>query len=76
MLVSFRNIKEKWISEIRYYCPIKPYILVGLQSDLRGNRDVVDSLAKEKERPIGANQNSSLITRIATGDSLKYNKTS
>ena len=54
MPVSFRNIKEKWISEIRYYCPSKPYILVGLQSDLRGNRDVVDSLAKEKERPIEA----------------------
>lgn len=32
---SFRNVKKKWIREIKKYCPGVPYILVGMKSDLR-----------------------------------------
>lgn len=52
MPTSYRNIKEKWVSEISYYCPTTPFILIGLQSDLRGNREVVEKLAKDKLKPI------------------------
>ena len=33
---SFRNIKEKWIPEVRQHCPDTPIILVGTQTDRRG----------------------------------------
>ncbi|XP_064392713.1 rho-related protein racA-like isoform X2 [Halichondria panicea] len=33
---SFERIKEKWIPEVRHYCPNIPVLLLGLQCDLRG----------------------------------------
>ncbi len=32
--ISFANIKEKWIPEVRHRCPNTPVLLVGLQCDL------------------------------------------
>ena len=34
---SFDNIKEKWIPEIKQYCPKVPLILVGNKIDLRSD---------------------------------------
>ena len=50
--VSFENIKERWIPEISHYCPGCPYLLVGLQTDLRGDPSTVETLARMKEKPI------------------------
>ncbi|CAD7088278.1 unnamed protein product [Hermetia illucens] len=33
--VSMFNVKQKWIPEIKHYCPNTPYILVGTKTDLR-----------------------------------------
>ena len=33
---SYRNVKEKWVPEIRRHCPSAPIILVGTQVDRRG----------------------------------------
>ena len=35
---SYRNVKEKWIPEIRRHCPRAPIILVGTQVDRRGSQ--------------------------------------
>lgn len=32
---SFENVTEKWIPEIKSYCPGTPYLLVGTKIDLR-----------------------------------------
>ncbi|XP_064402043.1 rho-related protein racA-like [Halichondria panicea] len=32
----FANIKERWIPEVRHFCPNIPVLLLGLQCDLRG----------------------------------------
>ena len=37
---SYKNIKEKWVPEIREHCPDAPIVLVGTQIDRRG-RDTV-----------------------------------
>ncbi|XP_064402041.1 rho-related protein racA-like isoform X2 [Halichondria panicea] len=34
--ISFANIKEKWIPEVRHFCPNTPVLLLGLKCDLRG----------------------------------------
>ena len=34
---SFNNIHEKWLPEIRHFCPNVPIILVGTKKDLRGS---------------------------------------
>lgn len=33
--VSFHNIKQKWITEIRHFMPFTPFLLVGNKMDLR-----------------------------------------
>ncbi|CAB1343268.1 unnamed protein product [Coregonus sp. 'balchen'] len=46
---SFQNVTEKWVPEIRRHCP---QVLVGTQSDLREDVNVLIELAKYKERPV------------------------
>ncbi|KAL5338414.1 P-loop containing nucleoside triphosphate hydrolase protein [Aspergillus crustosus] len=43
---SIDNIAHKWLDEMEYYCPGKPFILVGLQTDLR------DAAASDSARRI------------------------
>ncbi len=35
---SFYNVRDKWVPEIREYCPNTPFILVGTQIDMRDDR--------------------------------------
>ena len=32
---SFDNVRDKWVPEIRHYCPKVPMLLVGMKGDLR-----------------------------------------
>jgi cell division control protein 42 len=34
---SLDNVREKWVPETSHHCPNIPFILVGTQSDLRGD---------------------------------------
>lgn len=69
MPASFQNIKEKWINEINFYCPKTPYILVGLQSDLRDKPEVVERLRCENYKPIDAIKGEKLANQIGA---VKY----
>ncbi|CAL6029746.1 Rac/Rho-like_protein [Hexamita inflata] len=40
-IISFNNTVSKWIPEIKQFMPSKPFILVGLKSDLRFEKDSV-----------------------------------
>ena len=33
---SYNNVKEKWLPEVRSICPDTPIVLVGTQTDRRG----------------------------------------
>lgn len=49
---SFQNVGEKWVPEIRRHCPKAPIILVGTQSDLREDVNVLIDLDTCKEKPV------------------------
>ena len=49
---SFENVQEKWVPEIRHYCPRVPFLLVGTQADLREDEVTKVKLAKNQQRPI------------------------
>ena len=49
---SFINAREKWISEIRDYCPDTPVLLVGLKTDLRDNPETIVKLKKKSQVPV------------------------
>ncbi|XP_061819517.1 ras homolog family member Ua [Nerophis lumbriciformis] len=50
--VSFQNVPEKWVSEIRRHTPFAPLVLVGTQCDLREDVKILIDLAKYRERPV------------------------
>jgi len=49
---SFENVKEKWFPEVHHHCPGVPCLIVGTQIDLRDDGQVVEQLARQKQRPV------------------------
>ena len=33
---SYKNVRDKWVPEIRQFCPTAPVVVVGTQLDRRG----------------------------------------
>eukprot|EP01136_Pigoraptor_vietnamica_P015498 Opistho-1_new@58733 len=49
---SLENIKEKWVPEVRHFCPNVPFVLVGCKKDLRNDPNTIKELAKMKQAPV------------------------
>eukprot|EP00485_Elphidium_margaritaceum_P004927 CAMPEP_0202690468 /NCGR_PEP_ID=MMETSP1385-20130828/5440_1 /ASSEMBLY_ACC=CAM_ASM_000861 /TAXON_ID=933848 /ORGANISM="Elphidium margaritaceum" /LENGTH=191 /DNA_ID=CAMNT_0049345733 /DNA_START=30 /DNA_END=605 /DNA_ORIENTATION=+ len=43
---SFDNITLKWIPEITHHCPDTPFIVVGMKTDLRTDKEVQNKVSK------------------------------
>ncbi|XP_033892621.1 rho-related GTP-binding protein RhoU-like [Acipenser ruthenus] len=65
---SFQNITEKWIPEIRAYSPSTPIILVGTQTDLRHDVNVLINLDRIRVKPVHASRARSLVEKIRAQD--------
>ncbi|EDR24069.1 GTPase_rho, putative [Entamoeba dispar SAW760] len=44
---SFVNISQRWIPEIKHFCPDVPFILVATKSDLRQSQSTIEKLRNE-----------------------------
>ncbi|RZC40142.1 Ras and/or Miro domain containing protein [Asbolus verrucosus] len=49
---SFDNVTEKWIPEVRHFCPKIPIVLVGTKNDLRSDSSVLEQLQKLDKKPV------------------------
>ena len=49
---SLANVYEKWIPELRHYCPEVPIILVANKTDLRYDSSVLGQLSEDDEKPV------------------------
>jgi len=49
---SLENIVEKWLPEVRHFCPKAPIVLVGCKSDIRKDKAVLAKLAAEGLAPV------------------------
>ncbi|XP_056311394.1 ras-related C3 botulinum toxin substrate 1-like [Danio aesculapii] len=49
---SFENVSEKWLPEVRHFCPDIPIILVGMQIDLRKDKLTIEYLEEIKHTPV------------------------
>ena len=49
---SLRNVKAKWLPEIRHYLPNVPILIVGLKQDLRNNVEICKKLLEKNLAPI------------------------
>ncbi|KAG9076485.1 GTP-binding protein Rho1 [Ceratobasidium sp. 370] len=50
--VSLGNVEEKWVPEVRHFCPGLPYILVGCKKDLRHDPKTIEELRKTSRHPV------------------------
>jgi len=63
------NVQEKWIPEIRHFCPRVPIILVGCKTDLRYQEKTSDKFALRSPSAITTEQGEAIRKRIGA---LKY----
>lgn len=66
---SFENVKEKWFPEVHHHCPGVPCLIVGTQIDLRDDSQVIEKLARQKQRPVASEQGERLARELGA---VKY----
>jgi len=66
---SFENVKEKWFPEVHHHCPGVPCLIVGTQIDLRDDPQVIDKLARQRQRPVAPEQGERLAKELGA---VKY----
>ncbi|KPP56101.1 hypothetical protein Z043_126355, partial [Scleropages formosus] len=49
---SLENIPEKWVPEVKHFCPSVPIILVANKKDLRHDEGIRTELSRLKQEPV------------------------
>ncbi|KAJ3607262.1 hypothetical protein NHX12_026774 [Muraenolepis orangiensis] len=65
---SFHNITKKWVPEIREYNPTAPIVLVGTQSDLLLDVNVLINLDRVKVKPVLSSRAKGMAEKIRAAD--------
>lgn len=68
---SFHNITKKWVSEIRAYNPSSPIVLVGTQSDLLLDVNVLINLDRSNVKPVLSSRARSMAEKIRATDYIE-----
>ena len=61
---SLENIPEKWMPEVRHFCPNVPIILVGNKKDLRNDDSTIQELQKVNQEPVKYEEGRSMSEKI------------
>ncbi|XP_051908827.1 ras-like GTP-binding protein RHO [Hippocampus zosterae] len=68
---SLENIPEKWVPEVKHFCPNVPIILVANKKDLRNDENVKNELSRLKMEPVRPEDGRAMATRIGAHDYLE-----
>ncbi|ORZ15790.1 ras-like GTP-binding protein Rho1 [Absidia repens] len=61
---SLDNITEKWLPEVKKYCPDQPYLLVACKNDLRNDPLTIEELKKINSAPVSTEQGMAVAEAI------------
>ncbi|CCX33041.1 putative Rho GTPase Rho4 [Pyronema domesticum] len=61
---SLENVLDKWYPEVLHFCPHTPVVLVGLKTDLRKNRNVIELLRTHGMTPVSVEQGRDVAKRM------------
>jgi len=61
---SLENIPEKWVPEVKHFCPNVPIVLVGNKKDLRTDQYTIKELARNKQQPVSQQEGEQMAQRI------------
>ncbi|XP_067867654.1 rho-related GTP-binding protein RhoB-like [Heterodontus francisci] len=68
---SLSNIPEKWMAEVKHFCPGVPVVLVGNKKDLRSDERVRKELARSKREPVRWEEGRAMAEMIGAYDYLE-----
>uniref|UniRef100_A0A8C5PCL2 Ras homolog family member B n=1 Tax=Leptobrachium leishanense TaxID=445787 RepID=A0A8C5PCL2_9ANUR len=68
---SLENVPEKWVPEVKHFCPSVPIILVANKKDLRHDEHVRTELGRMKQEPVRAEDGRAMALRINACDYLE-----
>ncbi|CAG8532178.1 1127_t:CDS:2 [Dentiscutata erythropus] len=58
-LISFENVKEKWVSEIHHHCPGISFLIVGTQIGMQN-----EELSQQSMKPVTSKQGEKLAKKL------------
>lgn len=61
---SLENIPEKWVPEVKHFCPNVPIVLVGNKRDLRNDDYTIRELSRSKQSPVTYTEGDQMASRI------------
>ncbi|KAM6493709.1 P-loop containing nucleoside triphosphate hydrolase protein [Amanita muscaria] len=61
---SLNDVQEKWISDVKHFCPKVPILLVGCKKDLGRDPRVIVELEKTKQRPVTPEEGMAVAQKI------------
>uniref|UniRef100_UPI00398ED9B9 rho-related GTP-binding protein RhoB-like n=1 Tax=Pristiophorus japonicus TaxID=55135 RepID=UPI00398ED9B9 len=61
---SLRNVPDKWMPEVRHFCPGVPVVLVANKKDLRGDERVRKELARGKREPVRWEEGQAMAEKV------------
>jgi len=61
---SLENIPEKWVPEVKHFCPNVPIVLVGNKKDLRNDDYTIRDLQRNKQQPVSYGEGEQMASRI------------
>lgn len=61
---SFKNIKIKWLREVRHHCPNAKLILVGTKLDAREDKETVEKIQQQGMKPVETTEGEALAKEI------------
>ena len=61
---SLANVADKWVPEIKHYCPKTPFLLIGNMVDLRNDSDTISELKRNNEQPVSKSQGEDMAKQV------------
>jgi len=61
---TLENIPDRWIPELKHFCPKIPIVLVGNKKDLRKDPETIQQLGRNKQEPITTEEGRDMATNI------------
>jgi len=61
---TLENIPDRWIPELKHFCPKIPIVLVGNKKDLRKDPETIQQLGRNKQEPISTEEGRDMATNI------------
>jgi small GTP-binding protein len=61
---SLENVPEKWVPEVKHFCPNTPFVLVGCKVDLREDPECIANLKKQNQAPVSFSEAKAVAEKI------------